>query len=114
MPLIEVTYDESLSEDALRGLARALPNVVSEAVQCPEEPWNGPPGPGDIEIRFRQKGPLDIGDLDVVVEVRAKRYESRARESQQRADFIRQRLSDLRLGPTGVWLILSDGAWSQS
>jgi hypothetical protein len=114
MPLIEVTYDESLNEGALRRLARELPSVVAEAVDCPEEPWIGPPGPGDIEIRFRQRGPLDVGDLNVVVEVRTKFYESRVRESQRRADLIRQRLSDLRLGRTGVWLILSDGAWSQS
>jgi hypothetical protein len=25
---------------------------------------------GDIEIRFRKKSPLDVGDLDVVIEVR--------------------------------------------
>jgi hypothetical protein len=46
--------------------------------------------------------------------VRTNFYESRARESQRRADLIRQGLSDVRLGRTGVWLILSDGAWSQS
>jgi hypothetical protein len=65
MPLIEVTYDESLNEGALRRLARELPSVVAEAVDCPEEPWIGPPGPGDIEIGFRQRGPLDVGDLNV-------------------------------------------------
>jgi hypothetical protein len=32
----------------------------------------------------------------------------------RRADLIRERLSSLPLGQVGVWLILSEGAWSQS
>ena len=33
---------------------------------------------------------------------------------QRRADLIRDRLSTLSIGHIGVWLILSEGAWSQS
>jgi hypothetical protein len=113
VPLIDVTYDESLSEDALRRLGRALPEIVAEAVGCPEEPSIGPPGLGDIEIRFRAKGSLDVGNLNVVVEVRTKLYQSRAEDKQQRADRVRERLADLPLGGVGVWLIMSEGAWSQ-
>jgi hypothetical protein len=58
-------------------LLRALPGVACEAVDCPEEPWIGPPGLGDIEIRFREKSPLDVGDLDVVIEVRTKLFNRR-------------------------------------
>ena len=55
-----------------------------------------------------------MGDLDVVIEVRTKLFEHRMHDKQQRADLIRDRLSRLPLGQIGVWLILSDGAWSQS
>jgi hypothetical protein len=114
MPLIDVTYDGTVSGEVLRRLAELLPDVVSEAVECPEEPSTGPTEPGDIEIRFQKKSPLDVGDLDVVIEVRTKLFEHRMRDKQQRADLIRDRLSALPLGQIGVWLILAEGAWSQS
>jgi hypothetical protein len=114
MPLIDVTYDATVGEDALRRLGKLLPDVVSEAVECPEEPWTGPAEPGDIEIRFRKKSALDVGGLDVVIEVRTKLLKHRVQDRQRRADLIRDRLSALPLGQIGVWLILSEGAWSQS
>src|SRR5687767_9040814 len=52
MPLIDVTYAETVPEGVLRGLASVLPEIVSEAVACPEEPRTGPLAAGDIEIRF--------------------------------------------------------------
>jgi hypothetical protein len=40
MPVIEVTYKPgSVTEPELRQLGDLLPDVVSEAVDCPEEPW---------------------------------------------------------------------------
>jgi hypothetical protein len=114
MPLIDVTYDGTVGEDLLRRLGELLPDVVGEAVECPEEPLAGPAGPGDIEIRFREKSPLDVGDLDVVIEVRTKLFGHRVQDKQRRADLIRDRLLALPLGQIGVWLILSEGAWSQS
>lgn len=113
MPLIDVTHDDTLDEERLRRLRELLPDVVAEAVDCPEEPWIGPPDEGDIEIRFRRKSDLDVGDLNVVVEVRTKLFDGWVEDKQQRADLIRDRLSSLRLGKIGVWLILSEGAWSQ-
>jgi hypothetical protein len=113
MPLIDVTYDGKVDEEVLRRLGKLLPDVVSAAVECPEEPWTGPLAPGDIEIRFRKKSPLDVGDLDVVIEVRTKLFEHRVQDKQRRADLIRDRLSGLPLGQIGVWLILSEGAWCQ-
>ena len=113
MPLIDVTYDETVGEEALHRLGELLPDIVGEAADCPEEPRAGPPGPGDIEIRFRKKSPLDRGDLDVVIEVRTKLFEHRVQDKQRRADLIRDRLSGLPLGQVGVWLILAEGAWSR-
>jgi hypothetical protein len=115
LPLIDVTYDNSVPLDALRGLGELLPNVVSEAVDCPEDPWIGPPAVGDIEIRFRAKDALDVGELNCVIEVRTKLFPSRVQDKQRRADLIRDRLRPLgELGRVGVWLILAEGAWAQS
>lgn len=114
MPLIEVTYDATVDETVLHRLGELLPDVVAEAVDCPEEPWTGPAQPGDIEIRFRQKSQLDVGELAVVIEVRTKLFDHRLHDKQRRADLIRDRLSSLPLGQLGVWLILSEGAWSQT
>lgn len=114
VPLIDVTYDQSVGEDVLRQLGELLPDVVAEAVQCPEEPWTGPPGPGDVEIRFRERSPLDVGELSVVIEVRTKLFASRVDDKQRRVDLVHSRLAGLNVGRLGVWLILAEGAWSQS
>jgi hypothetical protein len=114
MPLIDVTYDAAVADEVLHRLAAMLPDAVAEAVDCPDEPQIGPPEPGDIEIRFRKKSQLDVGDLDVVIEVRTKLFGDRVQDKQRRVDLIRDRLSGLPIGQVGVWLILSEGAWSQS
>ena len=115
MPLIDVTYDGSVSEESLRRLAEVLPAIVSEAVDCPDDPWIGPPGIGDIELRFHAKNAFDVGELNCVIEVRTKLFSSRARDQQRRVDLIRERLSStVEIGRFGVWLILSEGAWAQT
>jgi hypothetical protein len=114
MPLIDVTHDDTIDEPLLRRLADLLPDVVAEALDCPDDPWIGAPGPGDIEIRFHRKSAVDVGDLNVVIEVRTKLFDSRIADKQRRADLIKGRLARLPLGTIGVWLILAEGAWSQS
>lgn len=115
MPLIDVSYDETVSASALQALRHALPAIVAEAVDCPEEPWTGPPEVGDIEIRFRAKAPLDVGQLSCVVEIRTKRVASRLGDAQERCDLMARRLHDeVGLGSIGVWLVLAEGAWSQT
>ena len=115
MPFVEVTYDSTISGDSLRRLGEVLPSIVAESVDCPEEPWVGPPAAGDIEIRFRSKGSFDVGELNCVIEVRTKLFASREHDKQQRVDLIRHQLtSTLELGKLGVWLILSEGAWAQT
>lgn len=116
MPLIDVIHDASVGENVLRHLAEILPDVVAEAVACPEEPWIGPPAPGDIEIRFREKGRLDVGELNCVIEVRTKLFGSRVQDKHDRADAIRDRIAadEPGVGRLGVWLILNEGSWSQT
>ena len=115
MPLIEVAYDSSISPDSLRELGQILPAIVSEAVDCSQEPWTGPPGVGDIEIRFRARSTFDVGELNCVIEVRTKLFPSRERDKQRRVDLIRDRIaSTIDIGRFGVWLILSEGAWTQT
>ena len=114
VPLIDITFHNSVDHQTLRQLGELLPDAVAEAVECPEEPWTGPAEPGDSEIRFREKSPLDVGDLDVVIEVRTKLFPSRVEDKQRRVDLLRGRLADLKVDRLGVWLILLEGAWSQS
>ena len=114
MPLIDVTYDQGVSDDELRHLGMLLPDLVAEAVECPEEPWIGPFGPGDIEVRFHRRSEFDVGEpLRCVVEVRTKLFESRVVNKQERADLLCNRLSQAMCGGVGVWLILAEGAWAQ-
>jgi hypothetical protein len=115
VPLVDVTCADTVPEEALRRLAQLLPDIVAEAVACPEEPWTGPPLPGDIEIRFRARGRFDVGELDCVVEVRTKLLPGRLHDKDQRAERIRCGIveAEPRLGQLGVWLILHEGSWAQ-
>jgi hypothetical protein len=114
VPLIDVTYGNAVSTEALRRLAIALPRIVSEAVDCPEDPWIGDPGVGDLEIRFHARSSVDVGELDCVIEIRTKFFPSREHDKQRRVDLICERVAAaVDLGQLGVWLILAEGAWAQ-
>lgn len=115
MPFIEVTYDATLAESGLQTLAHVLPDIVADAIACPEEPWVGPPQPGDIEIRFRSKGQFDVGELNCVIEVRTKLFGSRVADKHERAEKIRSAVIAVEpsVGQLGVWLILHEGSWAQ-
>jgi len=116
VPFVEVVYDSSITEPMLGKLAELLPDLVAEAVACPEEPNVGPPEPGDIEIRFRPKGPIDVGGLNCAIELRTKLYASRLETKQNRAELVKARLSQALPGIRylGVWLVLADGWWTQT
>ncbi len=115
MPLVEVTYAPVVSEQILAKLADALAHLVSIAVQCPEEPYDGDLRPGDVEIRFRQLGPLDRSGLDIVIEVRSKWFESRARNRQDRVDQLHCDVAAATgLENFGIYLALPVAAWAQS
>ena len=114
MPLVDVTYDPRVGEDALRRLAETLPHEVSVAVDCPEEPYDHALAPGDVEVRFRERGPYDVIGLHVVVEVRSKWFASRADNRQERCDRLAAALVRA-VGPhsLGVYLSLPVAAWAQ-
>lgn len=115
MPLVEVTYTPTVSEHTLTELADALTHIVSTAVQCPEEPYDGDLQPGDVEIRFRRLGPLDRSGLDVVIEVRSKWFDSRARNRQDRVDQLHRDVAAATgLENFGIYLSLPIAAWAQS
>lgn len=115
MPIADVTHRHDLAEEYLELLGGRLPDAVSRAVECPEEPYDGVLGPGDVEIRFRPRGPHDVSGLDVLVEVRSKWFASREASRQERCDRLRAELADL-IGPlsVGVYLTLPVAAWSQT
>ncbi|MCW7984705.1 hypothetical protein RB199_18135 [Streptomyces libani] len=114
MPLVEVTCAPGVAESKLRELGALLPHLVSKAVECPEEPYDGALRPGDVEIRFRRLGPLDRSALDVVIEVRSKWFESRAANRQERVDGLHAAISTATgLRDFGVYLSLPTAAWSQ-
>ncbi|MFG2093998.1 hypothetical protein [Streptomyces sp. NPDC048612] len=114
MPLVEVTYAPGVAESKLRELGAVLPHLVSKAVECPEEPYDGSLQPGDVEIRFRRLGPLDRSGVDVVIEVRSKWFESRAANRQERVDKLHREVrAATGLCSFGVYLSLPSAAWSQ-
>jgi hypothetical protein len=116
VPFVEVVYDSTITEPMLRKLGELLPGLVAEAVACPEEPAVGPAEPGDLEIRFRPKGPFDVGALNCAVEVRTKLYASRLETGQKRAELVKAGVSEALPGIRylGVWLVLAEGWWTQT
>nr|WP_300047471.1 hypothetical protein [uncultured Nocardioides sp.] len=114
MPIVEVTHNPLIATAQLRTLAEALPHAVSLAVECPEEPYDGVLRPGDVEIRFRPRGPNDFGGLDIVVEVRSKWFASRAETRQERCDRLCDAVVEaIGTKEVGVYLSLPVAAWAQ-
>jgi hypothetical protein len=115
MPLVDVTCSTRVTDEHVALLADVLPHAVSTAVECPEEPYDGVLKPGDVEVRFHARGPSDVGDLDVLVEVHSKWFESRAENRQARCDAICRAASDA-VAPLkiGIYLSLPIAAWTQS
>ncbi|GHH37920.1 hypothetical protein [Lentzea cavernae] len=115
MPLVEINYAPHVPHAVLEELAAMLPHAVSVAVECPEEPYDGDLRPGDVELRFRPRGPLDVSGMDVVVEVRSKWFESRAATRQERVDGLCAAVFEATgLADVGVYLSLPIAAWAQT
>ncbi|QDO88571.1 hypothetical protein FNH13_09660 [Ornithinimicrobium ciconiae] len=114
MPIVDVTHSAQVAEEQLARLAQALPHAVSVAVECPEEPYDEVLRPGDVEVRFRRRGPYDISGLDIVVEVRSKWFPSRAETRQERCEQLCDMVTQAAgLSSVGVYLSLPVAAWAQ-
>ena len=114
MPIVDVTYAPEGAEERLLRLAQTLPHAVSLAVECPEEPYDQVLQPGDVEIRFRPRGPYDLSGLDIVVEVRSKWFASRAETRQQRCDQLCDAIVEaVGTRSVGVYMSLPVAAWPQ-
>ena len=115
MPIVEVTVGPRVDENAMIRMREVLPEVVSVAVECPEEPCDSKLKPGDVEIRFRHVGPSGVSGLDVLFEVRSRWFASRADIMQERTDELCLAVADSLEGlALGVFLSLPVAAWSQT
>ena len=77
MPIVTVSHKVSATTSDLDQLQQKLPVLVSEALACPEEPYDGCLRSGDLNLRFLAALPSDE-DLDYLVEVRTKWTPSRS------------------------------------
>ena len=113
MPIVDVTHGSDVGDETLRRLSSLLPHVVSLAVECPEEPYDHALEPGDVDLRFRVRGPFDSTGPDVVVEVRSKWFASRAQNRQERVDQIHHAIrGEVEPCSVGVYLSLPVAVWS--
>lgn len=114
MPIVDVTYGSRVTDDRLRLLAELLPQAVSVAVACPEEPYVPPLVPGDVIVRFQPFGRYDESGLDLLVEVRSKWFESRSANRQERCDQLCAAITSAAgTSSVGVYLSLPVAAWAQ-
>jgi len=114
MPIVSITYSQSVPADLLLDLRHALPEIVAECVACPQEPWVGPTKPGDIDLQFHQRHELDHGGLSCVIEIHSKLLPARLADKDERvARAIDQVAPVIDPVSFGVWLLLHEGAWAQ-
>ena len=112
MPIVTVSHKSSAAASVLEDLRRELPEIVSRALACPEEPYDGNLRPGDVNLRFVVALPHEEA-LDYLVEIRTRWTQSRSENLQERSDQIRAALAKLGLERFGVWIELPPAAWSQ-
>jgi hypothetical protein len=113
VPIITVSHKGSAEEPTLETLRRELPTIVSQAMACPEEPYDGTLRPGDVNLRFLPALPLRES-LDYLVEIQTTWTQSRSDTLQERSDQVRDALDKLGLEGFGVWVELPQAAWSQA
>jgi hypothetical protein len=112
MPIVTINHKDATSLPEIARLRQALPEIVSRAVECPEEPYDGALKPGDINLIVTASlAPTEA--LDYVIEIRTRRTDSRSANLQERSDAISSALGALGLRNFGVWLQLEEAAWAQ-
>jgi hypothetical protein len=113
MPIVTVSHKKSARTSVLEDLRRELPRMVSQALDCPEEPYDGHLRRGDVNLRFVAALPREEG-LDYLVEVRTRWTQSRSENLQERSDQVRVALANLGLESFGVWIEMPLAAWAQA
>jgi hypothetical protein len=112
MPIVTINHKEAAPLAELEKLRQDLPEIVSRAVECPEEPFDGTLKPGDINLlAVASLAPTEA--LDYVVEIRTRETDSRIANLQERAGAISSALAALELHNFGVWIELHRAAWAQ-
>lgn len=113
--LIDVTCGRAVTDRTRGRLAEILPEIVSTAIQCSNEPYDENLQPGDVLIRFHDVGPFDRFDIDLLIEVKSKWFVDRSEDRQRRVDEIHaavhQAASEHQIG---VYLTLPVAAWEQT
>jgi len=113
MPIVTVSHKESAGTSVLDDLRQELPDIVSQALDCPEEPYDGQLRPGDVNLLFSATLSREEG-LDYLIEIRTRWTQSRSENLQRRSDQIRAALTGLGLERFGVWIEIPHAAWSQA
>jgi hypothetical protein len=112
MPIITIHHKAAAPLPELGMLRERLPDIVSRAVECAEEPYDGKLKAGDINI-LATASLATTEDLDYIIEIKTGTTNSRLANVQERADAMSSDLEALGLRNFGIWLELSQAAWGQ-
>jgi hypothetical protein len=112
MPIVTINHKEAAPLEELQKLRQGLPEIVSRAVECPEEPYDGTLKAGDINLLTTSSLAASEA-LDYVIEIKTRETDSRTANLQERAYAIRSALEGLGLRNFGVWLELHRAGWAQ-
>jgi hypothetical protein len=112
MPIVTVSHKDAAPADILAGLRLSLPTIVSEALACEEEPYDGRLKRGDVNMKFLPALSADEA-LDYLVEIRTTWTDSRSANLAQRVARVRADLGELGLQNFGVWIETPQAAWAQ-
>jgi hypothetical protein len=112
MPIITVSHKDTAPANVLQALRLGLPAIVSQALACAEEPYDGRLKRGDVNIKFLRALSADE-ELEYLVEIRTGWTESRVANLDERVARIRSDLGELGLKNFGVWVETPPAAWAQ-
>ena len=108
MPLVHAHYDPARFHEPAN-LSIACGELVPAVLNCRD----GRLTPGSIEFYPCPKGPNDVMHTDVLIDVEAYHYDSRARDLDFRTEQLRTALRGLFPDTTfAVWIKLVTAGWS--
>ena len=118
MPLVVVTHEVGrVPPDMLIKLARALPEIVAQALNV-EENEHARLTVADIEVRVQESGPYDFNVKDLEIIIWANDYPERLVNLDERKETIlkgvREFLRDFDRNLSGfVWVLLQPTAFGE-